>query len=137
MFVLISLSSGEKPFLISRSVRVRSCDPDRSLSLEGIFGSLGEMRGARTWVPPRCLHPGRNVGGFIGHSRGVDKIDEVLHASERGVHQSRFFPRTVSGVPSLRSEPGVCPAGSSFSAEGDAAVLPQEPDRRGRPPAGF
>jgi len=134
--VFISLRWGEKPSLISRSVRVRRCDPDRSFS-RGNLCSLGGMRVGRTWIPPRCLHLGRNVGGFIGHSRGVDKIDEVLHAPERGVHQSRLFPRTLSGVLSLRSEPDVVPQDLSFSAAGNAAVLPQEPDRRGRPPAGF
>ena len=89
MFVLISLRRGKKPSLISRSVRVRSCDPDRPFS-RGNLCSPGGMRGGRTWIPPRCLYLGRNVGGFIGHSRGVDKIDEVLHAPERGVHQSRL-----------------------------------------------
>ena len=140
MFVLISLRRGEKPSLISRSGRVRSCDPDRPFS-RGNLCSFGGMRVGRTWIPPRCLHLGRNVGGFIGHSRGVDKIDEVLHAPERGVHQSRLFPRTMSGVLSLRSEPDVVPQDLSsplrvtrpFSRRSrtGVAVLPQDSDSSG------
>ena len=93
------------------------------------------------WVgrefPPRCLHLGRNVGGFIGHSRGVDKIDEVLMCRSGVCISPDFFSSHRERGSSLRSEPGVCPSGSPCSAEGDAALLPQELDRRGRPPAGF
>jgi len=91
----------------------------------------------RTWIPPRCLHLGRNVGGFFGHSRGVDKIDEVLMRRSGVCISPDLFPshRERGSLP--RERTGCCPAGSPCSAEGDAVVLPQEPDRRGRPPAGF
>jgi len=54
----------------------------------------------QTWIPTRCLHLRRNVGGFIGHSQGVDKVDKVfMRRSGVGISPDLFFPRTVSGVP--------------------------------------
>ena len=73
---------------------MRSGDPDSSFSRGNCVPS--ERCG---WVGRRflrgVLHLGRNVGGFIGHSRGVDKIDEVfMHRS--GVSVS---PDSVSLAP--------------------------------------
>ena len=95
----------------------------------------------RTWIPPRYLHLGRNVGGFVGHSRGVDKIDEVLMHRSGACISPDFFPRTVSGVLSLGSEPGVVPQDLpvplrvtrpfSRRSRTDVAVLPQDSGSRG------
>ena len=100
----------------------------------------------RTWFPPRCLHLERNVGGFIGHSRGVDKIDEVLMRRSGVCLSPDFFPRTVSGVLPLGSEPGVVPQDLpvplrvtrplSRRSRTGVAVLPQDSGSSGYLPAG-
>ena len=123
------------PFIISASVRVRSGDSVRPFS-RGNCVPFGEMRVDRTWIPPRCLHLGRNVGGFIGHSRGVDKIDEVFMCQSGVGVSPDFLPLHCERGPSFRSQPGFVPRDLPVSAEGDAAFFPQESDRRGCLPAG-
>ena len=76
------------------------------------------------------------MGGFIGHSRGVDKIDKVfMRRSGVGVSPD-FLPLHCERGPSFRSQPGFVPRDLPVSAEGDAAFFPQESDRRGCLPAG-
>jgi len=94
------------------------------------------MRVDWMWIPPSCLHLGRNVGGFIGHSRGVDKVDEVfMRRSGVGVSPD-LFPSHRERGSSLRSQPGLVPQDlpvplrvtrpSSRRSRTGVAVFPQE-----------
>jgi len=75
MFVLISFRWGEKSFsFLSTIARVRSGVLDRTLSLAR--KRVSPPRGGSDLDSSEVVAPLWNVGGFIGHGRGVDKEDE-------------------------------------------------------------
>ena len=116
-----------------------------ALSLEVSAYLRGEAGGSDV-VSSEVSAPRRNVGGFIGHSWGVDKIDEVLMHRSGVFISPDFFPRTVSGVLSLGSEPGVVlqdlpvplrvTRPFSRRSRTGVAILPQDSGSSGYFPAG-
>ena len=116
-----------------------------ALSLE-VSAYLRRKAGGSDVVSSEVSAPRKECGWIIGHSRGVDKIDEVLMRRSGVCISPDFFPRTVSGVLSLGSEPGVVPQDLpaplkvmrpfSRRSRTGVAVLPQDSGPSGYLPAG-